>query len=52
MAKITLLKEFQFQLFVKGKRLWGHLDGSDSSAPADVEALSKWKIKDAHDLYP
>ncbi|XP_041015494.1 uncharacterized protein LOC121258174 [Juglans microcarpa x Juglans regia] len=38
--------EFQFQLFVKGKELWGHIDGSDP-APSDVEALSKWEIKDA-----
>lgn len=38
--------EFQFQLFVKGKELWGHLDGSDP-APTDVDALSKWEIKDA-----
>ncbi|KAJ9682561.1 hypothetical protein PVL29_018478 [Vitis rotundifolia] len=38
--------EFQFKLFVKGKELWGHIDGS-SPAPRDVEALSKWEIKDA-----
>ncbi|KAF8401561.1 hypothetical protein HHK36_012503 [Tetracentron sinense] len=37
---------FQFQLFIKGKELWGHLDGS-VPAPRDVEALSKWEIKDA-----
>lgn len=38
--------EFQFQLFVKGKELWGHIDGSNP-APKDVDALSKWEIMDA-----
>ena len=38
--------EFQFKLFVKGKELWGHIDGSNP-APRDAEALSKWEIKDA-----
>ncbi|XP_042978314.1 uncharacterized protein LOC122309034 [Carya illinoinensis] len=38
--------EFQFRLFVMGKELWGHIDGS-APAPQDVEALSKWQIKDA-----
>ena len=38
--------EFQFKLFVKEKKLWGHIDGSNS-VPRDVEALSKWEIKDA-----
>ncbi|RVW88110.1 Retrovirus-related Pol polyprotein from transposon RE1 [Vitis vinifera] len=38
--------EFQFKLFIKGKELWGHIDGSNP-APRDAEALSKWKIKDA-----
>nr|CAN63383.1 hypothetical protein VITISV_017566 [Vitis vinifera] len=38
-------KEFQFKLFVKGKELWGHIDGSNPT-PRDVEALSKWEIKD------
>ncbi|KAJ9687070.1 hypothetical protein PVL29_015789 [Vitis rotundifolia] len=32
--------EFQFKLFVKGKELWGHIDGSNP-APRDAEALSK-----------
>ena len=39
-------REFQFKLFVKGKELWGHIDGSNPT-PRDVEALSKWEIKDA-----
>ncbi|RVW47643.1 hypothetical protein CK203_109788 [Vitis vinifera] len=38
--------EFQFKLFVKGKELWGHINGSNL-APRDAEALSKWEIKDA-----
>ncbi|KAL6315701.1 hypothetical protein AAG906_006563 [Vitis piasezkii] len=38
--------EFQFKLFVKGKELWGHIDGSNP-APRDAEAFSKWEIKDA-----
>ena len=38
--------EFQFKLFVKGKELWGHIDGS-VPAPPGVEALSKWEIHDA-----
>ncbi|KAH0652963.1 hypothetical protein KY289_030641 [Solanum tuberosum] len=38
--------EFQFQLFVTGKELWGHIDGSDS-APTDATKLGEWKIKDA-----
>lgn len=36
--------EFQFRMFVKGKELWGHLDGS-SSAPTDPKALSSWKVR-------
>ncbi|KAH0688728.1 hypothetical protein KY289_016086 [Solanum tuberosum] len=38
--------EFQFQLFVTGKELWGHIDGSDP-APTDATKLGEWKIKDA-----
>ncbi|KAJ9678122.1 hypothetical protein PVL29_022883 [Vitis rotundifolia] len=38
--------EFQFKLFVKGKELWGHIDGS-SPAPHNAEALFKREIKDA-----
>ena len=32
--------EFQFKLFVKGKEVWGHINGSNP-VPRDVEALSK-----------
>ncbi|XP_060202583.1 uncharacterized protein LOC132631007 [Lycium barbarum] len=38
--------EFQFQLFVIGKELWCHIDGSDS-APTDPTKLNQWKVKDA-----
>ena len=38
--------EFQFKMFVKGKGLWGHVDGS-SAAPSDNDALIAWQIKDA-----
>ena len=38
--------EFQFQLFVMGKELWGHVDGSDP-APTDPTKLVQWKVKDA-----
>ena len=38
--------EFPFKLFVKGKELWGHIDGS-VLAPQGAEALSKWEIHDA-----
>ncbi|KAJ0011083.1 hypothetical protein Pint_33866 [Pistacia integerrima] len=33
-------------MFVKGKELWGHLDGS-SEAPTDPKELSLWESKDA-----
>lgn len=29
--------------------MWDHIDGSDP-APKDVDALSKWEIKDAWDM--
>ncbi|KAJ8747052.1 hypothetical protein K2173_011373 [Erythroxylum novogranatense] len=38
--------EFQFQLFVTGKDLWGQVDGSDSP-PTDSRELLQWKVKDA-----
>ena len=38
--------EFQFKLFVKGKELWGHIDGS-VPVPQGAEALSKLEIHDA-----
>ena len=38
--------EFQFRMFVKGKELWGHLDGS-STAPTYPMELSSWESRDA-----
>ncbi|PHT79786.1 hypothetical protein T459_17838 [Capsicum annuum] len=38
--------EFQFQLFVTGKELWGHIDGADHS-PTDPTKLGELKTKDA-----
>ncbi|KAH0642458.1 hypothetical protein KY290_035283 [Solanum tuberosum] len=38
--------EFQFQIFVTGKELWGHIDGSDPT-PTDPTKLGQWKVKDA-----
>jgi hypothetical protein len=37
---------FQFEMFVKGKSLSGHLNGT-STAPTDAAELSKWEDKDA-----
>jgi hypothetical protein len=38
--------EFQFKLFVMGKELWGHIDGSDP-ASTETKELAKWMVKDA-----
>ncbi|KAK7245636.1 hypothetical protein RIF29_40484 [Crotalaria pallida] len=38
--------EFQFQLFVTGKELWGHIDGTVPT-PTDATQLAQWKVKDA-----
>ncbi|XP_019438976.1 PREDICTED: uncharacterized protein LOC109344679 [Lupinus angustifolius] len=38
--------EFQFKMFVKGKGLWGHIDGS-SPAPNTTAELAAWATKDA-----
>ena len=38
--------ESHFKLFVKGRELWGHIDGS-APTPQGAEALSKWEIHDA-----
>ncbi|KAF3659432.1 hypothetical protein FXO37_13984 [Capsicum annuum] len=44
-GKNFLSWEFQFQLFVTEKELWGHIDGADP-APTDPTKLGEWKIKD------
>lgn len=39
---------FQFQIFVKGKELWGHVDGTDAAPDkAQKDAHAKWEVKDA-----
>nr|XP_009802827.1 PREDICTED: uncharacterized protein LOC104248291 [Nicotiana sylvestris] len=38
--------EFQFQLFVTEKELWGHIDGNDP-ALTDLTKLGQWKVKDS-----
>ena len=45
-GKNYLAWEFQFKLFVKGKELWVHIDGSVPE-PQGVEAFSKWEIHGA-----
>ena len=37
-------QEFQYQMFVKGKELWNHLDGS-STVPTDPNELGSWESK-------
>ena len=41
--------EFQFQFFVTGKELWGHIDDSDP-APTEPKELAKWKVMDARGM--
>ena len=38
---------FQFQIYLKGKELWGHVDGTDPIPLEDEKAISKWATKDA-----
>lgn len=38
--------EFKFRLYVTGKELWGHIDGT-TPAPTDTAQMAQWKIKDA-----
>ena len=38
---------FQFQIYLKGKELWGHIDGPDPKPREDVKAISTWETKDA-----
>jgi hypothetical protein len=37
---------FHFKIFVKGKDLWGHVDGS-IPAPDKKDEYAKWEVKDA-----
>ncbi|KAL6344341.1 hypothetical protein AAG906_037920 [Vitis piasezkii] len=44
---------FQFELFIKGKDLWGHIDGTDVEKPStfdksqDVGSSPSWVVLDA-----
>ena len=38
---------FQFQIYLEGKELWGHVDGTNPKPLEDVKAISKWETKDA-----
>ena len=38
---------FQFQIFTKGKELWGHIDGTDPAPNNEKEKYMKWEVKDA-----
>ncbi|XP_073128888.1 uncharacterized protein [Henckelia pumila] len=39
---------FQFQIFVKGKELWGHIDGTNPAPNSEKEKeYVKWEVKDA-----
>ena len=38
--------EFQFRIFVMGKELWGHIDGSVQALTEPIE-LAQWQVKDA-----
>ena len=39
---------FQFEILVKGKELWGYVDGTESAPDSkEKEKLAKWKVKDA-----
>ena len=38
---------FHFKIFVKGKDLWGHIDGSKPTLDKDKNEHSKWEVKDA-----
>ncbi|CAA0824478.1 Unknown protein [Striga hermonthica] len=38
--------EFQFRMFLEGKELWNHIDGT-SPPPKEASELSQWESKDA-----
>ena len=39
---------FQFQIFVKGKNLWGHVDGTSSAPNKENQPneYAAWEVKD------
>ena len=38
---------FQFQIYLEGKELWGHIDGSEPQPEEDDKKILAWKTKDA-----
>ena len=38
--------EFQFRMFLKGKELWGHIDGSSTASGTEKE-ISQWESNDS-----
>lgn len=40
---------FHFEIFVKGKDLWGHVDGRKPAPDKDIDqdGHAKWEVKDA-----
>eukprot|EP00268_Persea_americana_P035601 TRINITY_DN3509_c3_g1_i2.p1 TRINITY_DN3509_c3_g1~~TRINITY_DN3509_c3_g1_i2.p1 ORF type:complete len:359 (+),score=43.10 TRINITY_DN3509_c3_g1_i2:418-1494(+) len=38
---------FQFQIYLEGKELWAHIDGSDPKPETDDKKILAWKTKDA-----
>ena len=38
--------EFQFRMFLKGKELWGHIDGSSTTSGTEKE-ISQWETNDS-----
>ena len=46
-GKNYTLWAFQFQIYLKGKELWGYMDGSEPKPEDDDKKISAWKTKDA-----
>ena len=38
---------FHFRIFVKGRELWGHIDGSNLTPHKDKDRHDKWEVNDA-----
>ena len=38
---------FQFQIYLEGKELWTHIDGSEPQPAEDDKKILAWKTKDA-----
>ena len=55
-SEITLIKfngknypswAFQFELYLEGKELWGHISGTDPKPTEDEKKILSWHTKDA-----